>query len=67
MGEQAVKNIQRPVRVFRLAFDPNGTTELTQDAGESQRLLKRAHEVLEYDYNNEGRDPRKSQEPRKSS
>jgi hypothetical protein len=44
-----------------------GTTELNQDASESQRLLKRAHEVLEYDYNNEGRDPRKSQEPRKSS
>jgi hypothetical protein len=44
-----------------------GGTELSGDATEAQRLLKRAHEVLEYDYNNEGRDPRKSQEPRKSS
>jgi hypothetical protein len=44
-----------------------GGTELSADATEAQRLLKRAHEVLEYDYNNEGRDPRKSQEPRKSS
>jgi hypothetical protein len=28
MGEQAVKNIARPVRVFRIMFDPNATTEL---------------------------------------
>ncbi len=28
LGEQAVKNIARPVRVFRMIFDPNGVTEL---------------------------------------
>ncbi len=29
LGEHSVKNIARPVRVFRVSFDPNGTTELT--------------------------------------
>ena len=28
LGEHSVKNIARPVRVFRVRFDPNGTTEL---------------------------------------
>lgn len=28
LGEHRVKNIARPVRVFRVSFDPNGTTEL---------------------------------------
>ena len=28
LGEHSVKNIARPVRVFRVWFDPNGTTEL---------------------------------------
>jgi len=28
LGERRVKNIKRPVRVFRVSFDPNGTTEL---------------------------------------
>ena len=29
LGEHRVKNIARSVRVFRVRFDPNGTTELT--------------------------------------
>jgi adenylate cyclase len=29
LGEHSVKNIARPVRVFRVSFDPEGTTELT--------------------------------------
>ena len=29
LGEHKVKNITRSVRVFRVRFDPNGTTELT--------------------------------------
>ena len=29
LGEHKVKNIARSVRVFRVRFDPNGTTELT--------------------------------------
>jgi hypothetical protein len=29
LGEHRVKNIARPVRVFRVSFDPEGTTELT--------------------------------------
>jgi adenylate cyclase len=28
LGEHSVKNIARPVRVFRVSYDPNGTTEL---------------------------------------
>ena len=28
LGEHSVKNIARPVRVFRVSFDPEGTTEL---------------------------------------
>jgi class 3 adenylate cyclase len=28
LGEHSVKNIARPVRVFRVSFDPDGTTEL---------------------------------------
>ena len=28
LGEHSVKNIARPVRAFRIIFDPNGTTEL---------------------------------------
>ena len=28
LGEHSVKNIARPVRVFRVSFDPKGTTEL---------------------------------------
>jgi class 3 adenylate cyclase len=28
LGEHSVKNIARPVRVFRVAFDPDGSTEL---------------------------------------
>ena len=30
LGEHRVKNIARPVRVFRVCFDPNGTAELAQ-------------------------------------
>jgi adenylate cyclase len=37
MGEQSVKNIARSVRVFRVAFDPNGTTELTP-AGQPEQV-----------------------------
>jgi hypothetical protein len=37
MGEQSVKNIARPVRVFRVAFDPNGTTELIP-AGQPEQV-----------------------------
>ena len=29
LGEHSVKNIARPVRAFRLQFDPDGTTELS--------------------------------------
>src|SRR3712207_2401698 len=29
LGEHSVKNIARPVRVFRVVFDPDGSTELT--------------------------------------
>jgi adenylate cyclase len=29
LGEHSVKNIARPVRAFRLSFDPDGTTELS--------------------------------------
>src|SRR4029453_7072290 len=29
LGEHKVKNIARPVRVFRVCFDPDGKTELT--------------------------------------
>jgi hypothetical protein len=32
MGEQKVKNIRRPIRFFRLKFDPNGETPI-EDAG----------------------------------
>jgi hypothetical protein len=28
LGEHSVKNIARPVRVFRIVFDPDGSTEL---------------------------------------
>ncbi len=31
MGEQAVKNIARPVRVFRIVFDHNATTEFLSE------------------------------------
>jgi adenylate cyclase len=33
LGEQAVKNIARPVRVLRMIFDTNGVTELLPAAG----------------------------------
>ena len=29
LGEQVIKNIARPVRAFRVLFDPNGTVELS--------------------------------------
>jgi adenylate cyclase len=32
LGEHSVKNIARPVRAFRLQFDPDGTTELSPGA-----------------------------------
>ena len=32
LGEHSVKNIARPVRVFRIFFDPDGTTELRESA-----------------------------------
>ena len=35
MGEQNVKNIARPVRAFRIKFDPQGTTELARVEGAS--------------------------------
>jgi class 3 adenylate cyclase len=31
LGEHSVKNIARPVRVFRVTFDPDGTTELASE------------------------------------
>ncbi len=35
MGEQKVKNIPRPIRVFKVRFDPDGTTEIdTRPAAE---------------------------------
>ena len=33
LGEHSVKNIARPVRAFRIMFDPDGTTELREVAG----------------------------------
>jgi hypothetical protein len=33
LGEHSVKNIARPVRVFRVAFDPDGSTELAANGG----------------------------------
>jgi adenylate cyclase len=30
LGEHSVKNIARPVRAFRILFDPDGTTELRE-------------------------------------
>ena len=33
LGEHSVKNIARPVRAFRIMFDPNATTELREIAG----------------------------------
>lgn len=36
MGEQKVKNIPRPVRVFKVRFDPEGTTEIDAVAAEEQ-------------------------------
>jgi len=35
MGEQKVKNILRPVRVFKVRFDPEGTTESMPEAPKS--------------------------------
>ncbi len=32
LGEHSVKNIARPVRAFRVCFDPNGTTDLASGA-----------------------------------
>jgi adenylate cyclase len=32
LGEHSVKNIARPVRAFRIVFDPDGTTELREGA-----------------------------------
>jgi adenylate cyclase len=32
LGEHSVKNIARPVRAFRIIFDPDGTTELRESA-----------------------------------
>jgi class 3 adenylate cyclase len=32
LGEHSVKNIARPVRAFRILFDPDGTTELREGA-----------------------------------
>jgi adenylate cyclase len=39
MGEQAVKNIARPVRVFRIVFDPNATTELLPAVSSTEREI----------------------------
>jgi adenylate cyclase len=36
MGEQKVKNIPRPVRVFKVRFDPEGTTEIDARGAEEQ-------------------------------
>lgn len=35
LGEHRVKNISRPVRVFRVKFDPSGSTNLTGSSPES--------------------------------
>ena len=39
LGEQSVKNIARPVRAFRILFDPDGTTELREIPGPPEPSL----------------------------
>jgi hypothetical protein len=39
LGEHSVKNIARPVRAFRIMFDPNATTELREVAGAPEAPL----------------------------
>jgi class 3 adenylate cyclase len=42
LGEHSVKNIARPVRAFRIIFDPDGTTELRETAGAPEPSLSSA-------------------------
>ncbi|MET0427980.1 MAG: adenylate/guanylate cyclase domain-containing protein [Microvirga sp.] len=39
LGEHSVKNIDRPVRVFRILFDPQGSTELRESAVPEKALV----------------------------
>ena len=39
LGEHSVKNIARPVRVFRIIFDPRGTTELAETCASREQLV----------------------------
>lgn len=39
LGEHSVKNIARPVRAFRIIFDPNGTTELVDTCASREQPL----------------------------
>ena len=39
LGEHSVKNIARPVRAFRIIFDPNGTTELADTCASREQPL----------------------------
>lgn len=37
LGEHSVKNIARPVRAFRIIFDPDGTTELAETSANKEQ------------------------------
>ena len=39
LGEHSVKNIDRPVRVFRILFDPQGSTSLRESATAEKALV----------------------------
>ena len=39
LGEHSVKNIDRPVRVFRILFDPQGSTSLRESAAAEKALV----------------------------
>ena len=51
LGEHSVKNIARPVRAFRILFDPNGVTELAETCATKEqapaltRSLETVHEI----------------------
>ena len=42
LGEHSVKNIARPVRAFRMIFDPNGRTELAETCPTAEQALAMA-------------------------
>ena len=44
LGEHSVKNIARPVRVFRVSFDPEGKTELTPSEPHGPRSRSLIHQ-----------------------